>query len=252
MLSTAAVVGIYGAAVRVSAFGAMLFMAAQVAAGPMVSDLHHRGEAAQLGRLYQTLTRWSLAFFLPYFLAMVLYASPILALFGTEFEAGAVVLVIVSTGTLLGAATGIGNNMIVMTGHSNLAFLNTVAALILNLSLNLILIPAWGLVGAALATGFTVATVGVVRLFQVYWLQKVWPYNWEFVKPLVAGVVSAGVGLLVRHLVPAEQNLFYLLLNLGILWSAYVAITLLLGLSRDDRMILSRTKRRLSTVPSWR
>jgi O-antigen/teichoic acid export membrane protein len=248
MLGTMASVGVYSAALRVQVVGAMFLMAADMVAKPIISDLHHQGETTQLGRLYQTLTRWSLSFVLPYFLTAVLFARPILAIFGKEFEAGMWVLTIVSLGTLVNAGTGICNAMIIMTGHSKLTFLNSAGTVILNLILNLILIPVWGLVGAAVATALAMVIVNVARLLQVYWLLKLWPYNRTFVKPLIASAAALITGLATSRLIPAELNLFYLILNVAVLWSIYVATIVLLGLSAEDRAILSHTKGRFGAV----
>ena len=252
MLSTLAAVGIYSAAERIQMVGFMFLGAASLAAKPIISDLYHRGETAQLARFYQTLSRWSLSFVLPYFLTAVLFAGPILAIFGEEFEAGSMVLILISTATLVHAGTGLSHPMIVMTGHSKLSFLNTIVIVLLSMILSLVLIPAWGLIGAAVATLLSSVIINVARLFQVYWLQKTWPYNMDYVKPILASAAALGVGLVMRYLAPAGQSLAYLLLDVVLLWSAYIGTTLLLGLSPDDRIVLTRTKRRFKTLLSWR
>ena len=48
-------VGVYSAAVSVQAVGGMLLTASDLVAKPIISDLYHRGEMAQLRQLYQTL-----------------------------------------------------------------------------------------------------------------------------------------------------------------------------------------------------
>jgi hypothetical protein len=45
---------------------------------------------------------------------------------------------------------------------------------------------------------------------------------------------------------PADLNLFYLVLNVAAVYIAFVGATLLLGLSEEDRAILSRTRRRFA------
>ena len=138
--------------------------------------------------------------------------------------------------------------MIVMTGHPRLALVNSVATLILNATLNLILIPTWGVVGAAVATGASITIVSIVRLLQVYRLLKLWPYDSTFFKPCIASVVALSVALVMNHLVPAELSLFHLIVNLVALWSIYAVTTMLLGFSDEDRIVLSRTKRRFAAL----
>lgn len=248
MVSTMASVGVYSAAVRIQTVGAMLLTAGEAVAKPIIADLYHQRDWVQLGRLYQTLTRWSLSFILPYFITILLFANPILSIFGEEFERGSMILVIVSLGTLVNAGTGICGAMIVMTGHSKVTFLNSIISAGLSLSLSLTLIPRLGLVGVAVATALSMSLINLIRLAQVYWLHRLWPYSRVFHKPFVATAVALLVSWGVSRVMPAERHLFYLLVNLLVLWSVYVGATLLLRLSDEDRMVLRSVKSRLGPM----
>lgn len=252
MLSTMTAVGVYSAAVRIQAIGAMFLMAVEMVAKPIISELFHQGDADRLGQLYQTLTRWSLAFVLPYFITIILFAKPILAIFGEEFEAGSMVLIIISVGTLINAGTGICGAMIVMTGHSKLSFFNSLITLGISVILNLTLIPVWGLVGAAIAAAVSWAFVNILRLFEVTWLLKLWPYNREIIKPFVATGIAFIVGYFAKLFVSVDLSIFNLVFNVAILWMIYIGVTILLGLSAEDRMLLRRARRRFNVLLNWR
>lgn len=248
VLGTMVSVGVYGAASRIQMIGDTFLGVITRVSKPLISDLDHQGENLRLGWLYQTLTRWSLSSMLPFVATTILFAKPILAIFGDEFVAGVPVLIIVGMALVTGAGTRICHSMIVMTGHPRLAFLNTTVGLVLNLLFDLILIPAWGVVGAALATAISMTVVNIARLLQVYWLLKVWPYNYAFFKPFLATAVAVLVGLFMNRLVPAEGSLFYLVLDVVVLWSSYIATTAMLGLAEEDLMVLSRVGRRLRAI----
>lgn len=242
VLGTVAAVGVYGAALRIQMVGMALLFAVQTAAMPIIADLHHRGKHAQLRRLYRTLTKWAFSFNLPFFLTTILFAKPILAIFGQEFTIGAPVLIIAALGTLISAGTGICSATINMTGHSKLSFYNSLISLVLRVTLDVLLIRAWGMVGAAVATGLVVVIMSVVLLLQVRWILGAWPYDLTFVKPIVAGLVAFLVGLVTTRLTPAGLNLSYLVLDVGLLWSSYAAVTVLLRLSEEDQMVVNRVK----------
>jgi len=248
MLSTVTLVGIYSAALRIQLIGVMFLAAGETAAMPIISDLFHRNQDLQLERFYRTLTRWSLAFILPYLVTVLLFAGPLLSIFGKEFETGATVLIIVSLGTLVNAGTGICRAVILMTGHSRLNFINSLVTLGLNTGLNILLIPPWGAEGAAVALAVSVSAINVARLYQVARLYKLWPYDATFIKPVVASGVALGVGLVTYHVLPAGQNLFYLAFDVALVWSAFLATIAWLGLSEEDQVILSRARRRFRTV----
>ncbi len=251
-ITSLASVGIYSAAVRVEMVGSILLTAASTVAKPMISDLHDQGAAARLGSLYKTLTRWSLSLLLPYFVTMLLFATPILAIFGEDFEAGTPILVVLSVASVIAAGTGLSGAMIVMTGHSRLAFANTVLRTLLSIALYLILIPKLGLLGAALAGTLTGITLSLVGMVQVRRLAGLWPYSWQYLKPVAASVIALCVGAVANQLLPAGESLLFLALDIAAVWLAYVAAILVLGLSPEDRLVLTRTRQQFSAVWSWR
>ena len=97
-----------------------------------------------------------------------------------------------------------------------------------------------------MAFGFTIGIMGVVRLIEVYWLYRFWPYDFTFGKLLVGGCVAFVFGFVANRLAPADLNLFCLVLNIALLWSSYAGMTLLLGLSEEDQMVVDRIKRQFS------
>jgi O-antigen/teichoic acid export membrane protein len=73
-------------------------------------------------------------------------------LYGPEFAVGATALAILCFGQLLCVITGPVGSLLMMTGHERDAVKGTLAALIVTIVLAMILIPNWGLNGAATAT----------------------------------------------------------------------------------------------------
>lgn len=246
IFGTAAAVGIYSAAGRIMVIGGFFLAAVEMVAKPIISELYHREDQIQLGKLYKTLTRWSLAFVLPYVATVVIFAAPILAIFGEEFEEGAIVILIISVGTLVNALTGICGSVVVMTGHSKLELFNSILAVLTSVTLSAVLIPQFGMIGAAVAVAASLTLINIMRLVEVYWLHRLWPYGWTLAKPVLAVAVAVLVGYMMNKLLPAEQNFFFLILDIALLWLAYFAAIMLLGLSEEDRLVLGHVKGRLN------
>jgi O-antigen/teichoic acid export membrane protein len=80
-------------------------------------------------------------------------------------------------------------------------------AAIVNLALNVALIPPFGMVGAAIAT---LASYVVLFLGMTYWAQRVYPtpYQWRRVATAVAGAVALAI---VVKLVDAPLALAFLI-----------------------------------------
>ncbi|NJR20270.1 MAG: oligosaccharide flippase family protein [Hyphomonadaceae bacterium] len=85
VFSTVVNVGIFTVANKLSFVGRISSAAIMDSAEPMIAELHARNDLAQLGRLYQTTTRWIFLLNFPVILAMIIFAEPILAIFGESF-----------------------------------------------------------------------------------------------------------------------------------------------------------------------
>jgi O-antigen/teichoic acid export membrane protein len=75
--------------------------------------------------------------------------------FGPEYAGGYLALVVLATGQLLNAAAGSVGALLNMTGHARDTVAGLLAGAILNATLNLVLIPLYGIEGAAYATAIT-------------------------------------------------------------------------------------------------
>jgi len=239
-------VGIYTTVLNLSSIGIMFHNSLQKIAVPMISDLHHRGKLDQLRQVYRTTTKWGLTFNLPIFLIIAIFADPLLSIFGDDFVAGATGLMILAFATLFNASTGVCGSVITMTGHSRLTFVNSIIYLAVNILLDLLLIPRWGVMGAAVAVTFSSVLINTLRVIQVWVMLRLWPYDLSFLKPVTAGLVSAVVTGLAGQWLSPLPAILQVAVGTLLLGSVYVVIIVLLRLSEEDRLVLDRFFARLS------
>lgn len=239
-------VGVYTAALRLSDIGGLFYNSLERIANPMVSDLTSRNKLEELGQLYRTTTKWATAFNLPIFLISVLFAKPLLALFGAEFVAGATGLTILAFASLFNAATGICGPIVTMSGHSRLSLLNSVLYLGTNIGLDLLLIPTWGVLGAACAAALTIVELNILRLAQTFLLYRLWPYDRDFGKPLAAGLIAALATYPLSGWLDLAPALVQVIVGTGVLCGIYVVCVLTLRISDQDRLVLAKLWDRLN------
>jgi O-antigen/teichoic acid export membrane protein len=104
----------------------------------------------------------------PLLALMMIFPSSILSLFGPDFEAGALLLRVLSIGQFINVAAGSVGYLLIMTGHERLLSLNITLATIINLWLCLWLIPKMGPLGAAIATAVPLAFLNLLSAYFVY------------------------------------------------------------------------------------
>jgi O-antigen/teichoic acid export membrane protein len=189
-MSAVSSVGIFAVAARINLVGHVTLLSLLVAVKPTLAELHDKGDRAGLAKLYATSTRWSFGLNLPFFVAVVLFAEPLLRVFGDSFAAGTTALIILSVAELANAATGTCGPLLDMTGHTRIKLVNSILWTVLLIGGGAVLIPRFGVTGAALATVLAVGTVNAITVIEVWVLERVQPYDRTFWKPIVAGVVA--------------------------------------------------------------
>jgi O-antigen/teichoic acid export membrane protein len=215
--------GIYTASSRYLLIGAFVLTAVNQAAAPQIGALLAAREMRRAETVFQSATWWTIAATWPIFLTVVIFAPVVLKVFGSGFEQGVPVLVILGTAAMVGAATGSVDWVLLMGGKSRWNLLNTAVALVANVGLNLLLIPRFGMVGAASAWAVSVVLNNVLPMIEVWLLMHLSPFGKGFL--VVVGASTAcfgGLGLLVRLLFglsPASLLIFLVPAS-----AAYVAL----------------------------
>ncbi len=237
-------VGVYTAASRFSLIGSMFYLSIGNISTPIIADLHTQGNAAQLKAYYQTTARWLIMFNMPVFLTSVLYAKPLLWIFGDDFTTGFTSMIILAFGTLAYTSTGLGANVLDMTDHPKVNSINSLIMVFILIFLNILLVPRWEVLGAALATSISIVLVNVICLIEVWVLLRMHPYNRSLIKPLLAGLIAGSVALFINHFFTLSY-LPQLIIGGGILWLVYSGMLLLLKLPEDDMFVVKRTFARI-------
>jgi O-antigen/teichoic acid export membrane protein len=238
-LGLAVGVGVYTAASRFSAIGSMFYLSVVAISTPIFADLHSMAKTTQMKAYYQATTRWMMMFNLPVFLTSVIFAKPMLSIFGDDFATGASTMMILAFGTLAYTSTGFGATILDMTDHPKVNTINSVVMVFVTITLNVLLVPPWGVVGAAVASSVATILVNVVCLIEVWILVGIQPYNHSLFKPILAGLVASLVAFLLNYFIDLP-SLLQLLVGGGTLWIVYGFILYLLRLPPEDRLIIVR------------
>lgn len=111
---------------------------------------------------------FSLVFALPLLLLINIFPEYILNLFGQEFKTGVTSLRILSIGFFFSVLAGSVISILNMTGEAHKVKNILIISVVLNLFLNRVLIPLWGINGAAIATSTTTIFWNFISLIYIY------------------------------------------------------------------------------------
>lgn len=147
--------GIYMVALKIGTLMEMVMAAVNTIAAPMIAGLHARNDHRGLERLLRTTAKTVFVIVLAVGAFVILAGSRLLGFFGPEFQQGRHALSILVIGWAAASIVAPVDLLGGMTGHQRSTSMVMIAALILNAALNLILIPRWGIEGAAWASVIT-------------------------------------------------------------------------------------------------
>ncbi len=153
--------GIYTAASKTAAIVGMVLISVNAIAAPMFSSLFAQGRKEQLALLAARVANW---LFWPTLLLCILLAigaEPILSLFGEQFEQGRWILIVLLVSQLVSAAVGSVGYLMTQTGHQREAAWVYGWVAVGHVGLNLIAIPLFGAIGAAIATSTSLSVWNV-------------------------------------------------------------------------------------------
>jgi O-antigen/teichoic acid export membrane protein len=231
-------VGIFTAAARTATLSTIVRFAFSGIFSPIISSFYARGELADLGRLYKDVSRWIFTGALAIFLPIVLLSREILAIFGPDFTAGWTALIIVAAAQLYSSSVGPTPRMLAMTGNQNLAMVATAAAALVGVGVSFALVPGLGMLGAALGMASAIVTENTATMLGVRWRLGIWPYNWAWLKPIVAGLLAASGAFLAGFVLPLPGVLATIAVVGAAFGAGYLALLLLFGLNDTDREFL--------------
>ncbi len=161
-------VGVYAVVMRTAMLTAFFLAAVNSIAAPKLAALYQEGDTQALETVTQSSAKLMTVLAAPMLLLFMLAPSWILQVFGEDFKRGAVALAILAAGQFVNVATGSVIPLLMMSGYERTVRNNFVVAMILNIALGLLLIPRYGLNGAAVTAALSVITVNVLAAFSVY------------------------------------------------------------------------------------
>lgn len=165
---TSTEVGIYGVAARVSLLTGFVLMSINAVVAPRFAALHARGETRKLAEMARKSTLLITLLTLPILAPLLAVPEWVLGLFGPEFRVGGTALMILVAGQLVKVVTGPVGYLLMMSGHEKLMRNAIVVAGTANVVLNVVLVPPFGILGAAGATALSLAGLNVASAILVW------------------------------------------------------------------------------------
>ena len=238
-------VGIYTPAVVIASLLDFVNSAFKYRFLPTASEYFSKNDMGSLEPLYKSTSRWSFLMVYPIFLFILVFPKELLTiLYGGEYTGGYMALIVLAVGIAVNDFSGTSANILVAGGRTRLNLLCEVIAAVTNVGLNILLIPIFGIVGAAIATAMSYVTRNISSLSFCYRSYGMHPYSKKYWNIIASGLAAIAIVYILKIYSPFSW--WATMVILGILFIAFYIAAFLFsrGLERSDLIILEAIERK--------
>lgn len=199
---------------------------------PIATEYFSDDEIGDLDDLYSTSTKWIVGATIPPVLVLAFFAPDVIrVLFGSAYLPAAPALTVLVLGMSVRALVGPSGTTIKAINRPRVELFASFVGVVINLVLNVVLIPVYGIVGAAFATAAGYATFNVIETAFIYNALRIHPFRVNTFKPLVPTVgVAASLAFATR----GQQLGFVALAVIGVVIGLAYLGSLVVTNSLDD------------------
>lgn len=238
-------VGFYNAAVPLAVlliFAPTLFMRLFF---PLVTKEFSRNNTSVISELSKQVEKWIFIVNLPILLLMVIFPGDFLnLLFGAEYLVAENSLRILALGYFFYSMSLLFYNLLSIAGKSKLMLINVIVTSILNLVLNIIFVPKYGINGAAFATMICYIILSGILFLQVKRHTSIMPLRRKMLRVVFSVSISAALLLCIKQFFVTNlltiilQGSFFILSYLFLIWATR-------SFDKNDIMILKSIKKKV-------
>lgn len=161
-------VGVYAVVVRITTITQMMSLSVSNSVAPNIAKLFSEKNTVRIQEISNKVVQVMFGISLAVTILFILAGPTILAIFGPEFSNGYSAIIILCLGYVLVSATGMAGIVLAMTGHEKfIAKAHSIAAIV-NIALNYLFIPLYGINGAAVATTISMVIANISKMLYAY------------------------------------------------------------------------------------
>ena len=161
-IETESQIGIYNVAFKIGYLALFFVVSMNVVIMPKISEFYHQNKLEQMKKTINKATQVVIILTLPLALILIFFSKLILSIFGESFASGSNTLILITLGALFNAMTGNVDQILNMTNNQKFVSKIFFFGFLLNVLLNVFLIPKFGIEGAATSSLITNIVVNII------------------------------------------------------------------------------------------
>lgn len=219
-----------------------VFVTPFIAFWPVISKLYNENNIGQIETEMKRIVRIVTYLVVPMFFIFLFLGNELLAIFGEAYvtKEAKLALIILAFSFLIDAISGPIGSILTMTKYAKLALYNNIASLLINITLNFLLISRFGIVGVAIATGISISVNNLISIIQVKMLLGILSYDYRnLIQILSMGAVNYLLGVILIDAITFE-NIYIRIIIFGIAMYSLNLFVLAVNHRKNIRNFLDR------------
>ncbi len=214
---------------------------------PTASSLFGNGRLEELRQSYVASTKWGYVLTVPVLFALLLFTAPLVELlYGQQYLGIVLVLQIMTVGYMVNPVTGPNYHTLIAAGKMRLIVESFLLNAISNVILCLLLIPPYGIEGAAIAAAISSAVANLLLSIRLYQHMGIHPLTRSYLLSLGSSLALLAAFYGVLNYTPLRPSIFLAPVCLALFLAAYVTVLLLLrAIDVEDVRILATLEKKL-------
>ncbi|AMM41428.1 polysaccharide biosynthesis protein [Candidatus Desulfofervidus auxilii] len=238
-------VGLYNVALPLAQLISMPLMAMVFIYLPIASQLYAQGNLKDMKLLYISVTKWIFFITLPIFLSMLLAPKIIIKLlFGSKYIEASVALQILTLGFFIHTFLGPNGMTLISIGKTNIMLFCSVISTFVGIIVALLLIPNYGLIGAAVSAATSLAMFNFSASFFLYKIFALHPFKKNYTIPLITTISLILLGFhITKHFLSSDWQIIISVLFLSICFPLITFLTK--NFTEEDIWFITTVKKKM-------
>lgn len=214
-------------------FGAVIVAPARsllMVASPIIAQFMKDGDMEKISRVYSKSAINMLAIGLLIYIGLCINLHNVFAILPVKYAPGYYVVIFIGLSKLFEMATGANGDIILNSKYFRYDLLFNFCLAVLAIGTNMLLIPLYGITGAAIATAISMFLFNAFRGLFIYWKYRMQPYSLKTLYCIGIGLLVLGI----NYFLPQWHNLYLdIIIRSSIVVGVYVPLLLAFHISPD-------------------
>ena len=166
---------------------------------PLITKHYAKKDTIFVRDISKQVGKWIFLVNLPALLIMLFFPGTIInILFGVDYLISENALRFLAIGVFVLSICGsVSSDLVYMGGKSKMIFYNLIGVSIINLILNIVLIPKYDINGAAISNMISTSLLGLLLFFESYYYTSILPLKRSIIKIAVVSILPIGIMLVI-------------------------------------------------------